>query len=256
LGARLGQPRGRRALQDGVLRHGDHVLDPGDLQFVEDRRCGEAAIHPDAHAGAGKRRPQFGNQAPQDPLHAQAGRRVAGPQGGRDQVLAGLVIEREEHDQWEITPAAVEPVEEAQLLRAMGRIFGDVHVDGDATRPALAPSMARDHAVGQRVAQSVQLPGAQRILEPRNRRLRGQAPAVDGIAIQQQLVDRVVGEAIGVIAVRIPAGDPKDPLREDVAPGLPHMPGRSRVVQHLGQRRRQAERAVRRMAPPSELACA
>lgn len=67
-------------------------------------------------------------------------------------------------------------------------------------RSPLAPPVASDHALGQRVAQAVQIPGAQRILKARDRRLRGQALAVDGIATQQQLPDRIVRQAIGVIA--------------------------------------------------------
>jgi hypothetical protein len=71
-----------------------------------------------------------------------------------------------------------------------------------------------DHRVGQHVRHVAQLRPAHRVLEPREGRLRGQGRAGERIAVEQQLVDRVVGQPGGVVAVGVATGDPQHPLPE------------------------------------------
>ena len=54
------------------------------------------------------------------------------------------------------------------------------------------------------------------MLEARDRRLRRQAAAVNRIASQQQLVDRILGESVAVIAVGMAARDREDPLGDQL----------------------------------------
>jgi hypothetical protein len=104
-------------------------------------------------------------------------------------------------------------IEERELLLAMRRVVGGIDVDRDAARPPLAPGpLLRDHQVGERMPQPSQHQRGDGILEPRQRGLRGQRRAGDRIAIQQQLVHRVVGQAGGVVAIGIAADQPEDAL--------------------------------------------
>src|SRR5437870_1209527 len=59
-------------------------------------------------------------------------------------------------------------------------------------------------------------PPSRRVLEPRERRLRRQGGAGDRIAVEQQLVDRVVGQPGGVVAVGVATRQPKHALSEQL----------------------------------------
>src|SRR3989441_8996219 len=50
------------------------------------------------------------------------------------------------------------------------------------------------------------------VLEPRERRLRSQGRPGEGIALEQELVDRIVGQPGSVVAVGVAAGEAKEPL--------------------------------------------
>ena len=85
------------------------------------------------------------------------------------------------------------------------------------------------------------------VLEARDRRLRRQPAAVDGIAPQQQFVDRIVGEPVGVIAVGMATRDSEDALREQIADAVRHPRRRARIGNRRGQRGQQAELAIGRL---------
>ena len=104
--------------------------------------------------------------------------------------------------------------------------------------------MAGDHGVGQRIAERVERPWPHGVFEARHRGLRRQPPSRDGVPIEQQLLDRILGQAVGVIRVRIPARDPEDPLGEQVGPRMGDARGRPRVGQRLRQGGRQPQRPV------------
>ena len=60
------------------------------------------------------------------------------------------------------------------------------------------------------------------MLKARDRRLRRQAAAVDRVAAQQQFVDRIVGEPVAIIAVRMATRNRKHTLRHQVADAVRH----------------------------------
>jgi hypothetical protein len=67
--------------------------------------------------------------------------------------------------------------------------------------------MAFDHALRQCLAHPVQIRTPHRILKPRQCRLRGQRRPTDRVTSDQQLLDRILGQSRGIVAVWIPAGD-------------------------------------------------
>jgi hypothetical protein len=76
----------------------------------------------------------------------------------------------------------------------LGGVVRRIEIDRDAPGAAAqAGAMLPDHEVCQRVPQSGQRQRAERILEPRQRRLRRQGGPGERIAIEQEFVDRVVG---------------------------------------------------------------
>jgi hypothetical protein len=205
LGPRLGQPRGRHALQDGVLRHGGDILNPAASSSVEDRRRGEAAIHPDPNAGAGNAAHSLGisrRWSPRTPRLA----------GACDPPRAALAPPRRA-----ITRSATASPRRygARALSA----FSDREIVGcDARRrPSIGSRSSSSFWIGSSARPSASLPSAYPQAIPKTRCARMSAHRC-----------RTRG-------------------------------CRTRVVQRLAQRRRQAERAVRRIhqnGPPSELACA
>jgi hypothetical protein len=109
-------------------------------------------------------------------------------------------------------------VEERELLLAVRGVVGGIHIDRDSRdTSAQAPPLLRDHGVGEDVHHGAHRPPAHRILEARQRGLRGQAESREGIAAHHQLVDRVVDQPGGIVAVGVARTHPEDAL----LPGLP-----------------------------------
>jgi len=104
-------------------------------------------------------------------------------------------------------------IEEGELLLPVGGIVGRIEVDRDAPGPAPEPrAMVLDDQVGQPEAGQIELLPPHRVLEPGERRLGRQIRPREGIALEQELVHRVLGQARGVVAVGVAAGDPVDAL--------------------------------------------
>src|SRR5713101_1595367 len=77
---------------------------------------------------------------------ALRGGHVARPEDRGAEVLLDLVVKGQKGQQREITPAIVVPIEEGELLRAMGRIIGRIEIDRDASDPPMEPlPMALNH---------------------------------------------------------------------------------------------------------------
>ena len=119
-------------------------------------------------------------------------------------------------------------IEEGQLLGAVGRVIGRIEVDRDLPgAPMQALPVPVNDALGQLAPHRIEGLAALAVFKARQRRLRRQRRAGDGVAAQQQLVDRIVGELVRVIGIGVPAGDPDDPLGQQVAQrvlGLPRLP--------------------------------
>lgn len=108
-------------------------------------------------------------------------------------------------------------MKERELLLPVRGIVGRIQIDRDARGAPLEPSsLMLDHGVGQDVRHVAQLPRAHAVLEPRERRVRGQRGTHDGIAVEEQLVQRIVGYARGIVAIGVATGDPKDTLTEQL----------------------------------------
>ena len=106
--------------------------------------------------------------------------------------------------------------------------------------------------------QPIERDAARVVLEARDRRLRRPARAGHRVAPQQQLVDRVVGEPVRIVAIGMPAGDAKTrwPTRSSnvwriFSGARPSTRHRANVLTKPYTR----SAALSRMAPPSELAC-
>ena len=82
------------------------------------------------------------------------------------------------------------------------------------------------------------------VLEARDRRLRRQARASHRVAPQQQLVDRVVGERVRIVAIGISEGDAEDPLADQILERVPDLLGRPAINQTPGKRLDQAIHSV------------
>ena len=118
----------------------------------------------------------------------------------------------------------------------MGRVLGRVEVDRDpAGLAAPPPLMPRDDTHRQLTPQRVELLDPDVVLEPRDRRLRGEGVTVDRIAPEQERVGRIVGEAVGIVGVGMAARDPEDPLAEHIRQGVSDLPGLPVVDQTVGE---------------------
>ena len=83
-------------------------------------------------------------QQAEDPL---GGHGLPGPQHRRAQILLSLAVEGQECEQRQITPAAIVPIEERELLGAVRLVVGRIQIDGDTPRPPVqATPMPLDDA--------------------------------------------------------------------------------------------------------------
>ena len=238
---RLGVP-----LQHRVLRHRDHVIEPRlRLQEGEDRRAGKAPVEPNENARPRKRPAQPRQQPRQQPDRPLGGDRLAVPQQRRAQILLGFAVEGQEAKQRQVAPVVVVAVEERVLLRPVRRVVRRVQIDRDAPRPPVqTAAMPLDDPRGQLVGHAVERAAVDCVLEPRQRRLRRQALARNRVSVEQQLVDRVLGETVAIIAVGMAAGDAKDALADQVRERVTGLVRRPLVEQTPGERLDQAVDAL------------
>ena len=82
--------------------------------------------------------------------------------------------------------------------------------------------MARDHGRRQLTAHRIQLLHPHAVFEPGERRLRGERLTRDRIAPEEQFVNRVVGQAVRVVRIRMAAGEPENALREQIPQRVLH----------------------------------
>ncbi len=194
------------------------------------------AIQPHEKARPWKRNPQPVEQADQRAPRPARRRRIARPEDRRTQVLLGFVVEGEERQQWQIAPAVVVPVEEGELLRAVGRVVGGVEIDRDPPgSPMEPPLMALDHIGGQFATHRIEGLHPDLVFEARDRRLRGKRVPVDRVAIEQELVNRIVREPIGVVRIGMAAGEPVDALRQQILERVSHFPSLTLVDEAPGE---------------------
>ena len=61
--------------------------------------------------------------------------------------------------------------------------------------------------------------------------MRSERVSDDGVAPEQKLLNRVVGQAIRVVRIGMAAGEPEDPLGQQVAEGVAHLARRAIIDQ-------------------------
>ena len=83
--------------------------------------------------------------------------------------------------------------------------------DRDAARAPAQPTMPFDDRRRQLASEPIEGDAPRPVLEPRDRRLRREVTARHRVAPEQQLVDRVVGEPVRVLAVGVAARDAETP---------------------------------------------
>jgi hypothetical protein len=136
--------------------------------------------------------------------------------------LLDFVIKGQERQQRQVAPAVVVGVEERELLRAVSGVVGRVEIDRDLSGPPAQSSlMPRDHRRREFAPHRIQFLDADVIFEARDRRLRRER--VSGDWVPQQLVNRVVGEPIRVVGIGMPAGQPENSLRQQLAECVPNL---------------------------------
>ena len=204
-------------VQHRIFGHRHHIFHAHRVQKRQQERVSESAVQSHSQARLGKGPPQLLHDAPEDADSPYARHGIAGPQHRREQVLLLLVVEAHKSHHRQIAPAIVMAIEEAELLRAMGRIVGRVQIEGNEPGPAMQPAaMTFDHALGQCLAQAVKLLAVRGILKPREGGLRSQIRALDRIAPHQQLVHRVLGQAGRIISIGIATSDAVDALPQQL----------------------------------------
>ena len=148
----------------------------------------------------------------------------------------------------QVAPGVVMPVEQRQLLLAMRGIVGGVQIEGDAPHRSMqGPRVPLQHAVGQRFAHPVQFLAIHGVFKPRQRRLRSQIPSLDGIASQQQFVNRIARQTVRIIGIRIAAGNAVHPLPQQLGELMINLASLPLIPQTGGHAFRQPIAPVRRL---------
>jgi hypothetical protein len=99
-------------------------------------------------------------------------------------------------------------------------------------------------SVGHRGSEPIQVRSAHGVLEPRQRGLRPQGGAVERIALEQHLVDRVVDQPGGIVAVGVATGQPEDTLPHQIPERVRDLAGLAPIANGAGQAPGQPELIV------------
>jgi Ca2+-binding RTX toxin-like protein len=225
------------ALQNLVFSHSDDVVDVRCRQEIQQHGSGKPSIQPHEDARPGKGHSQPLDHPIQNPNRSLLGRCVARAQHVAEQVLVRLPIECQKAGHRQITPGAVMAVEKRQLLSTMRWIVRRIQVDRHVFDLATAQTLPVpfDHALCQGFAHPIQVSPARRILKTRQCRLRGERCTIQRIPSDQQLLDRVLRQSRDVIAVGIPAGDPKQPLPHQIPDRVLNLAGLPAIDDALRQ---------------------
>ena len=122
-----------------------------------------------------------------------------------------------EHQQRQVAVMSIVVVVEGQRLLAVGGIVRVVEVQGDGGRRF---GIAGDELLHQSASQTVNIAAAQRSLQTGVGAAGGQGiVGIERRTAGGQFEQRIAPQAVGVVAVLVPGGDLKDPLRQQVAQG-------------------------------------
>jgi hypothetical protein len=113
------------------------------------------------------------------------------------------------------------PVEEAELLLPVRRVVRGIEVDRNQSGLAAeSPGMMTDDDLGQFGSQTKEVFARSGVFEARERGLRSKRVAVDRVTIEDQLVNRVVSQMSGVVAVSVSTRHTIDTLPQKVMNGV------------------------------------
>ncbi len=108
-------------------------------------------------------------------------------------------------------------------------------------------AVAFDDRVRQLAAHPVERGASDRVLEAGHRWLRGERVPADGITVEQQLLDRILAQAVGIVGVRIAAGEAEDELGHQIAERVTDPSGLPVVDQAAREAVEKTIRALRRL---------
>jgi hypothetical protein len=183
------------------------------IEEVEDLWVGESSIESDENASVGKGLTQMGYHAAEHCQDPQAIRCVSRSQQSGEEVMLGLVVKAEKAEQRQVTPSIVVTVKEAELLGSMGGVVGRVEIEDDlATAPTQPLPVSIEDDPDESLPHPVKVASRYRVFKPGDGRLRAQRRTLDGIPIEDHLIDRIVSKAGSIVGVGIATGDAKDPL--------------------------------------------
>ncbi len=130
----------------------------------------------------------------------------------------------------------------------MGRIVGRIQIDRDALDLApQAPAVPINDCLGQCHPHPVERAGIQCILEPRERRLRGQLLATDRVATTEQLLDRVTAQSARIVPIRVAARDGIQALAHQLTDRMLNLVRLAPIIDSADQRLGQAESTIARL---------
>jgi hypothetical protein len=124
------------------------------------------------------------------------------------------------------------------------RIVGHIEVECDATHLAAPTDVPVEHGLEQRLAHPQQFAARDVVLEPRQRRLRGERSAGDRVAPEHQLVHRVIDESRRVISVLVAQCQAVGALAEQVHERVSHLAALAPVDECVGESRDQTQATV------------
>jgi hypothetical protein len=101
-----------------------------------------------------------------------------------------------------------------------------------------------EHGLGERDPHPVHIRPIERVLEARERGLRGQVFTPDGIATTQQLLNGIGTQSAGIVTIRITAGDGIQPLAQQIPDRVLDLARLASVIDAADQRLGQPEPSV------------
>jgi len=187
------------------------------LQGAEDGRTGEAPIQPDAEPGLGEGMAELPKQPPQNADHPPGGVGIARPQDGGHKMLRPLAVEGEHSHERQVAPTGVMAVEEGELLLPVRGILRGVEVDGDSPDPLSGQPdlVGGDDHVGEGLGEPVQVPRPNEVLEAGEGGLRGQGRPREGVAADEELLDRIGLEVGRIVRIGVAAGEAEAALPDE-----------------------------------------
>ena len=229
------------SLESGIAGKSNQIFHTLMLQIIQDRRRGEPTVKANSNPDFGKRYAQTRNNPGEDSDGSIGAVSIAGTKNGGEEVFLVLLIELQRSDHGQIAERVVMPVEETELLSAMSRVIGWIQIDCNAACFAVQPlGVVFDHNIGQAFGNAKQVLGIDGVLEAGQCGLRPEALPVNRVALEQQLLNRIVGQGIRIITVRIAGCNAVYALAEKIQITVNNLPGLScvahEIVETFGQR--------------------